>query len=60
MGSISFREGTGENRIDYRDSVFLVPQEELQNYKLYGDFVVSESFQEGNWQVTFPIKNIEE
>ncbi len=56
VGSVSFREGTGEDRVDYRDSVFPVPQEELQNYKLYGDFVISEDFHEGNWQVTFPIK----
>lgn len=58
VGSVSFREGTGENRIDYRDSVFAVPQEELQNYRLYGDFVISEGFHEGNWQVTFPIKEM--
>ena len=60
VGNVSFREGTGENRIDYRDSVFSVPQEELQNYGLYGDFVIAEGFHEGNWQVTFPIKNMEE
>lgn len=28
VGNVSFRERTGENRIDYRDSVFPVPQEE--------------------------------
>ena len=60
VGSVSFREGAGENRIDYRDSLFSVPQEELQNYGLYGDFVIAEGFHEGNWQVTFPIKNMEE
>ena len=58
VGSVSFREGTGENRIDYRDAVFLTPQEELQNYRLYGNFVISEGFREGNWQVTFPIKEM--
>ena len=58
--SVSFYEGTGENRIDYRDAVFQIPQDELQNYQLYGDFVISEGFHEGNWQVTFPIKNMEE
>lgn len=57
-GSISFYEGSGKKRIEYRDSVFLIPQEELQNYRLYGDFVISEGFHEGNWQVTFPIKEI--
>lgn len=58
QGSVSFREGTGENRIDYRDAVFQIPQEELQKYRLYGDFVISEGFHEGNWQVTFPIKEM--
>lgn len=57
-GSISFYEGSGKKRMDYRDSVFLIPQEELQEYRLYGDFVMSEGFHEGNWQVTFPIKEI--
>ena len=58
-GSISFREETGENRIDYRDAIFLIPRKELQDYRLYGDFVISEGFHEGNWQVTFPIKSME-
>ncbi len=58
VGSISFYEESGKKRIDYRDSVFLIPQEELQNYRLYGDFVISEGFHEGNWQVTFPIKEM--
>ena len=58
VGSVSFYEGSGKKRIDYRDSVFLIPQEELQDYRLYGDFVISEGFHEGNWQVTFPIKEI--
>lgn len=57
-GSISFYEGSGKKRMDYRDSVFLIPQGELQDYRLYGDFVISEGFHEGNWQVTFPIKEI--
>ena len=58
--SVSFYEGTGEHRTDYRDAVFLIPQEELQNCRLYGDFVISEGLHEGNWQVTFPIKEMEE
>lgn len=57
--SISFCEGIAEDRIDYRDSVFPIPQEELQNFRLYGDFVISEDFHQGNWQVTFPIKEIQ-
>jgi len=58
-GSVSFYEGSGKKRMDYRDSVFLIPQGELQDYLLYGDFVISEGFHEGNWQVTFPIRNME-
>ena len=59
VGSVSFYEGSGKKRIDYRDSVFLIPQKELQNYRLYGNFVVSEGFHKGSWQVSFPIKNME-
>lgn len=58
-GSVSFYEGSGKKRMDYRDSVFLIPQGELQDYRLYGDFVISKGFHEGNWQVTFPIKSME-
>lgn len=59
MESISFYQGADEDRINYRDSIFPIPQEELQNFRLYGDFVISEDFHQGNWQVTFPIKEIQ-
>lgn len=41
---------------DYVDFVFDVPQEDLKNYELYGDFVTCGSHCYGLWQVTFPLE----
>lgn len=44
----------------YEEYVFdISPEVDLENYTLFGDFVVSSSLTEGDWQVTFPLKNIE-
>lgn len=43
-------------RIDYCECVFDIPQEEIGNYFLYGDFVTSGMITEGNWRVTFPLE----
>ncbi len=45
-----------ENRIDYCEYVFDIPQGELGSYSLYGDFVTSGMMTEGNWRVTFPLE----
>lgn len=45
------------NRIDYYEDVFDVPQSEIGEYELFGDFWVSTSFTTGDWQVTFPLKD---
>jgi hypothetical protein len=45
-------------RIDYHECVFDIPQEELGNYVLYGNFVTSSMHTEGNWRVTFPLDQI--
>ena len=45
-----------EGRVDYQDCVFRIPQEELSEYDLYGYFVTSGEFQEGNWTVTIPLE----
>ncbi|MCI8408996.1 MAG: DUF4179 domain-containing protein [Lachnospiraceae bacterium] len=43
----------------YEEYIFDISSEtKLDNYTLYGDFTVCNSLTEGNWQVTFPIKNI--
>lgn len=45
-----------EERIDYCEYVFDIPQEKIDTYKLYGDFVTSGMYTEGNWRVTFPLE----
>ena len=49
---------TSENRIDYDEYIFDIPQSEIGQYSLYGDFVISGLFTQGNWEVTFPIEEI--
>lgn len=46
-------------RIDYFEYVFDIPQEEIADYELYGNFIISEGYTKGNWQVTFPLENME-
>ncbi|QAT51378.1 DUF4179 domain-containing protein [Caproiciproducens sp. NJN-50] len=46
-------------RIDYDECVFDVPQKKIGNYILYGSFVTSSMHTEGNWRVTFPLKQAE-
>lgn len=46
-------------RIDYFEYVFDIPQEEIVNYELYGLFILSDGTTKGNWQVTFPLENME-
>lgn len=53
---LSFILGQNENRIDYTEYVFDIPKEELKNYSVYGNFVSSGLYVEGNWQVTFPLE----
>lgn len=43
----------------YEEYIFdISPETKLDNYTLYGDFTVGSKLTEGDWQVTFPIKNI--
>ncbi len=55
--SVSFFEGeiNGENRVDYQEFIFDIPQNELRNHTLYGSFYTSGQKTEGNWRVTFPL-----
>lgn len=46
-----------EDRIDYCECVFDIPQKEMEHYSLYGDFVTSGMTTEGNWRVTFPLEH---
>ncbi|WP_353094900.1 DUF4179 domain-containing protein [Tissierella praeacuta] len=57
--NIGFRENiANENRIDYDEYIFDIPQSEIGQYSLYGNFVISGLFTQGNWEVTFPIEEI--
>lgn len=53
------KQDDSQGRIDYCEYVFDVPQDELENYSLYGDFVTCGMKTEGNWRVTFPLKEKE-
>ena len=60
--SVDWRNTTkvseNKNSIDYYEYVFDIPQEEIVNYKLNGYFVTSNGTTKGNWQVTFPLENM--
>ncbi|MPW24218.1 hypothetical protein GC105_00195 [Alkalibaculum sp. M08DMB] len=57
--SVGFAENFDkDNRIDYNEFVFDIPQSEIKQYSFYGTFVTSGLFTEGNWQVTFPLEEI--
>lgn len=57
---VAFTEGfDSPNRIDYSEYVFAISPEELDQYNLFGTFITSGLFTEGNWKVTFPLEEIE-
>lgn len=41
----------------YKEEIFSISADELNNYTLYGDFWTCNSLTEGNWQVTFPLES---
>ena len=43
-------------RIDYYNYVFDIPQSEILNYTLHGNFVISGMITKGDWKVTFPLE----
>lgn len=53
--TVGFNEYQDGERIRYSEYVFDIPQSELDQYEIYGYFVTSDSFTEGNWRVTFPL-----
>ncbi len=52
---VSFSEN-GDCTVHYDEYVFDIPQSEIGKYSLYGTFVTSGLFTEGNWQVTFSLE----
>ncbi|MGI5984806.1 MAG: DUF4179 domain-containing protein [Clostridiales bacterium] len=54
--SVSFAENIeSDERIDYQEFVFDIPQDEIGNYSLFGSFYTSGLNTKGNWRVTFPL-----
>lgn len=47
------QDASGEGRIDYEEYIFDIPQDEISDYTLYGDFSIAGLRTEGNWRVTF-------
>ena len=56
--NVGFSENFGSNNRAYVEYVFDILQSEIGQYSLYGTFVTSGLFTEGNWQVTFPFEEI--
>lgn len=56
-GTVDFRTYEDGAQIIGRDYIFDIPQDEIQNYKLYGDFITNEMLTQGNWKVSFHLEN---
>lgn len=56
-GTVDFRTYEGGAQIIGRDYIFDIPQDEIQNYKLYGDFITNEMLTQGNWKVSFHLED---
>jgi len=54
-GSYNCGDAKKEDRADYVEYEFDVPQSELENYLLFGDFYHAGRRIDGNWSVTFPL-----
>jgi len=54
--SLSFNEYQNGEMARYNEYVFDIPQSELGQYDLYGNFSVSGIYTSGPWQVTFPLE----
>ena len=51
-----FREGEGENRVDYMEYVFSGTPGALADCRLAGDFYTAGLLTEGSWKVTFRLE----
>ncbi|MDO4173615.1 MAG: DUF4179 domain-containing protein [Eubacteriales bacterium] len=51
-------DGSGHyaNSTRYDEYVFDIPQDEIEEYQLMGDFVTAGIYVDGGWRVTFPLK----
>ena len=51
----NWRDGNGE----YMEAFLKIDSSEIQNYQVYADYHIGGEFIEGNWQVKFPLEQIE-
>lgn len=56
-GAYNVDDAEIEKSADYVEYAFDVPQSELAQYKLYGEFYSYKTRIDGNWSVTFPLEN---
>lgn len=56
-GAYNVDDAEIEKSADYVEYAFDVPQNELEHYKLYGEFYSADSRIDGNWSITFPLEN---
>ena len=53
--SVSWQEEIDGERVLFDETWFLITEEELEQYELYGKFYVRDGSVKGNWEVTFSI-----
>ncbi len=54
--SVGFNEYENGVRQRYTELVYDIPQSRLDEYEIYGYFVISGNYTAGPWQVTFPLE----
>jgi len=54
-----FQVNWKENGIEYFETFFEVKPEELKHYQVYAEYVTGGAILKGNWEVKFPLKNME-
>ena len=55
--SVTWQEEIDEERVGFDETWFLITEEELSQYDLYGMFYVTDGSVKGDWEVTFSIGN---
>jgi len=55
--SVTWQEEIDEERVGFDETWFLITEEELSQYDLYGMFYVTDGSVKGDWEVTFSIEN---
>ena len=54
--SVGWQEEINGERVSFDEHWFLISEEELENYELYGMFYITDGSVKGNWEVTFKVE----